>query len=181
MLVYLAYIYRTSRMIYIILFCQDEKFCTQLPYKIVRTSLPKYPRFSFWIFETKMMIWTRPNYWLRIVLSAQYLIDRHKLLKVSATLLTTVFGSKKSIQKMTSNKKIIERKVVYLVGTRNFDFWIISIQSFMWSLEPNEKWYQGYVGQVVCQFTSFGQKWGSRRQVLPGFSPWTKVRNIGKG
>ena len=40
---------------------------------------------------------------------------------------------------MISNEKTIIRKVVRLVETINFDFWIISIQGHMQFLEPKQE------------------------------------------
>jgi hypothetical protein len=58
--------------------------------------------------------------------------------------LTTVFGLQRRYLKMASNEKIIVEKVVRLVETSNFGFWIISIRGHMQFLGSNQKsWNRG--------------------------------------
>ena len=58
--------------------------------------------------------------------------------------MTTFFGLQRRTLKMISNEKTIVRKVVRLVETINFDFWIISIQGHMQFLESKQEfWNRG--------------------------------------
>jgi hypothetical protein len=54
-------------------------------------------------------------------------------------MLTTVFGLQRRYLKIASNEKIIVEKVVRLVETSNFGFWIISIRGHMQFLGSNQK------------------------------------------
>jgi hypothetical protein len=49
----------------------------------------------------------------------------------NAQLLTTIFGLQRRYLKMASNEKVVNTKVVRLVETNNFAFWIIAIRSNM--------------------------------------------------
>ena len=51
-------------------------------------------------------------------------------------LLTVVFGLQVDTFKITSNAKVLNTKVVRLVETSNFDFWVIVIRGDMRKLEP---------------------------------------------
>jgi hypothetical protein len=60
------------------------------------------------------------------------------------SLLTTIFGLQRRYFKMASNEKIIVEKLVRLVETSNFGFWIISIRGHMQFLGSNQKsWNRG--------------------------------------
>lgn len=50
--------------------------------------------------------------------------------------LTTVFDLQVDAIKIASNEEMSNIKVVHLVETRNFDFWIMSIQGHMRLLWP---------------------------------------------
>ena len=52
------------------------------------------------------------------------------------TVLTLVFGLQVGILKMTSNDKMLNIKVVRLIETSNFVFWVIAIRASMQNLEP---------------------------------------------
>ena len=50
-------------------------------------------------------------------------------------MLTVVFGLQVDIFKMTSNDKMLNIKVVRLVETSNFAFWVITIRASIQNLE----------------------------------------------